>query len=256
MGRRTIINNGSTLLEAGLRVQGDLRRALAPIGVTSRAIRALRARYCILMRLNSYQPSWWMDGRIKHVSPPKWGASYSKLLLEDLSVSSERWSRCCGRKGRQKPPFVWKNCGMNSQPCTSSRFCALIQPRAFQIRTTSLFIKCAVRTRMCKPLRDQISLPPDPLTLLPFYAKVSRVASMPASNSFAHIRISARSSSVNCSPRARTLWTLSFSVIRSRTSLRIACIGPPIRKSSCWYLCCSHPHHLTPTALACVGRRG
>ena len=33
MGRRTIINKGSTLLEAVLRVQGELRRALAPIGV-------------------------------------------------------------------------------------------------------------------------------------------------------------------------------------------------------------------------------
>ena len=34
MRRRTISDESSTLLEAVLRVQGDLRRALAPIGVT------------------------------------------------------------------------------------------------------------------------------------------------------------------------------------------------------------------------------
>lgn len=67
------------------------------------------------------------------------------------------------------------------------------------------------------------------------YAKVSGEASTLASNSLAHTRISAVSSSVNLSPCARTLWTLSLRVMRSRTSLRIAYMRPlPIvLKTSC-----------------------
>jgi hypothetical protein len=73
------------------------------------------------------------------------------------------------------------------------------------------------------------------------YAKVSGEASTLASNSLAHTRISAVSSSVNLSPCARTLWTLSLRVMRSRTSLRIAYMRPlPIvLKTSC-----IRPRHL------------